>query len=653
MMLSAHSSVSEDSEKWRIFAHQPALNDLSSSSEDEQQPQLRNADADEENVLKRTKSLEKRVSFPSDQSKLVSHFIEPQADDSGNVAECQAEEATCQTLVDIYTISCEKNVTQPIENIVEQLKTLDLENPRSANLTLRGLTLGPHDCESLEDVLKHVPLKLLDLGASHSSDDGLIALFDMIEFCEAASHVSFAAHKNMTTRGWQACCRMIKRTQCLEWLDAAQIGLSEHSSTLLAKALRADSCLRVLQLNGCSLSGRPMSIIASSLRINKNLRELYLAENKLTQFDALQLGILLTGNDSLQIIDLRNNEIRDRGMVYLCDALLDNRGLVSLTVWNNGITHAASPALKKLLAGNQSMRTLNLGCNKLGDQGLMDMIPGGLEHNRSLHNLGLQANNLTCCAIISLAESLASGTRLHRVDLRKNAVQLAGLMALAAAMKLCPTVTCLDLNVTSSENSEEYDRLSGEISALCAAHQSLIEEPATTETPENHEECVEADATASPTVTEDLSVRKVSLTCPLPLLPCVPVIVTDEGQEEEQQQERVARKFRSPLPSPMPSPLPSPVAVRTPAISASRFKVSRVDLTSASLPASCCRFTVTPVSESSSSRSFSGSSSDLMNVDPPISSATSAPNQELIRRSPSKIVVGFDVVPDDDKPSDT
>ena len=89
MMLSAHSSVSEDSEKWRIFAHQPALNDLSSSSEDEQQPQLRNADADEENVLKRTKSLEKRVSFPSDQSKLVSHFIEPQADDSGNVAGIQ------------------------------------------------------------------------------------------------------------------------------------------------------------------------------------------------------------------------------------------------------------------------------------------------------------------------------------------------------------------------------------------------------------------------------------------------------------------------------------------------------------------------------------------------------------------------------------
>ena len=171
------------------------------------------------------------------------------------LSDCQAEEATCQKLIDIYLSSCKKNVTEPIQNIVEQLKvfhlwdykhtiyftrtdltwlqTLDLSDPHAANLTLRGLTLGPHDCESLEDVLKRVPLKLLDLGASHRSDDvldctnicctflplfnlppslqGLIALFDMIEYYEAASHVSFAAQKNMTTRGWQACCRMIKR----------------------------------------------------------------------------------------------------------------------------------------------------------------------------------------------------------------------------------------------------------------------------------------------------------------------------------------------------------------------------------------------------------------------------------------------------------
>ena len=72
-------------------------------------------------------------------------------------------------------------------------------------------------------------------------------------------------------------------------------------------------------------------------------------------------------------------------------------------------------------------------------------------------NEGLQANGLTCCGIISLAETLATGTQLQRLDLRKNSFQLAGLMALAVALKLCPTLTCLDINVTSSEVKKSLD----------------------------------------------------------------------------------------------------------------------------------------------------------------------------------------------------
>ena len=51
----------------------------------------------------------------------------------------------------------------------------------------------------------------------------------------------------------------------------------------------------------------------------------------------------------MQILENRNNEIRDKGLVYLCDALMDNMGLTSLTVWNNGITRESSPALAKLM----------------------------------------------------------------------------------------------------------------------------------------------------------------------------------------------------------------------------------------------------------------------------------------------------------------
>lgn len=155
---------------------------------------------------------------------------------------------------------------------------------------------------------------------------------------------------------------------------------------------------------------------------------------------------------------------------------MDNTGLEALIVWNNGITAESCPALAKVLvsfvlhqmrscilllkyilsffflkASNEILRTLNLGYNRLGNDGLSALVASGLERNRWLLHLGLQENNLTCCGIISLAESMANGTRLQRVDLRKNKFQLAGLMALSAALKLCPTVTCLDLDdVTTS-----------------------------------------------------------------------------------------------------------------------------------------------------------------------------------------------------------
>lgn len=101
-----------------------------------------------------------------------------------------------------------------------------------------------------------------------------------------------------------------------------------------------------------------------------------------------------------------------------------------------------------LQAANKTLQMLNLGHNKLGDEGVITFIPSGLERNRSLLHMGLQDNGLTCTAMISLAESMAAGTKLQRIDLRKNYCELAGLMALAAAIKLCPTVTRIDMNIS-------------------------------------------------------------------------------------------------------------------------------------------------------------------------------------------------------------
>ena len=172
----------------------------------------------------------------------------------------------------------------------------------------------------------------------------------MIEFYEAATHVSIASNKSMTSRGWQACCRMIKRVLrkklFLFWyrrliafflfIDRVSGMAGRSSSRIIGTQFNFIGQSSAIQLSSegpvlerlqsyrqiachywyyvqtwlktftwLNISMLFYTLTASSLKMNRNLRELHLAENKLTPFDALQLGILLTGNSSLQHIDLR------------------------------------------------------------------------------------------------------------------------------------------------------------------------------------------------------------------------------------------------------------------------------------------------------------------------------------------------------------
>jgi hypothetical protein len=215
-----------------------------------------------------------------------------------------------------------------------------------------------------------------------------------------------------------------------------------------------------------------------------------------------------------------------------------------------------------------------LGHNKLGDEGIIGLIPSGLEHNRSLLNLGLQDNGLTCPGIISLSESLATGTQLKRVDLRKNNIALAGLMALAAALKHCPTITQLDLDPTDSstssssscdqqQNAAEYQRLIEEIVTFCTSHETEANDSDTLSSlPSDLNKRSSNNKEAS---SDEVISRKISLTCLVP--PSEKQLLLPLNNKEEDQQPR--RKLRSPLPSPSPSPSPSPL----PSPIGGRFKV--------------------------------------------------------------------------------
>ncbi|CAI9609586.1 unnamed protein product [Staurois parvus] len=288
---------------------------------------------------------------------------------------------------------------------------------------------------------------MVDLEQTNLDEDGASALFDMIEYYESATHLNISFNKHIGTRGWQAAAHMMRKTNCLQYLDARNTPLLDHSAPFVARALRISSSLTVLHLENTSLSGRPLMLLATALKMNIVLRELYLADNRLNSLqDSAQLGNVLKFNSCIQILDLRNNHIMDSGLAYICEGLKEQRqGLVTLVLWNNQLTHAGMVYMSMCLPHTQTLETLNLGHNAIGNEGVRH-LKNGLIGNRSVLRLGLASAKLTCEGAVAVAEFVAESPRLLRLDLRENEIKTGGLMALSLALRVNQSLLRLDLD---------------------------------------------------------------------------------------------------------------------------------------------------------------------------------------------------------------
>lgn len=388
----------------------------------------------------RLKAAAKRVTFPSDED-IVSGAVEPK--DPWR----HAQNVTVDEVISAYKQACQKLNCRQIPKLLRQLQEFTDLGHRIDCLDLKGEKLDYKACEALEEVFKRLQFKVLDLEQTNLDEDGASALFDMIEYYESATHLNISFNKHIGTRGWQAAAHMMRKTSCLQYLDARNTPLLDHSAPFVARALRIRSSLAVLHLENASLSGRPLVLLATALKMNMNLRELYLADNKLNGLqDSAQLGNLLKFNCSLQILDLRNNHVLDSGLAYICEGLKEQRkGLVTLVLWNNQLTHTGMAFLGMTLPHTQSLETLNLGHNPIGNEGVRN-LKNGLIGNRSVLRLGLASTKLTCEGAVAVAEFIAESPRLLRLDLRENEIKTGGLMALSLALKVNHSLLRLDLD---------------------------------------------------------------------------------------------------------------------------------------------------------------------------------------------------------------
>ncbi|XP_072248522.1 protein phosphatase 1 regulatory subunit 37 [Leuresthes tenuis] len=422
----------------------------------------------------------KRVTFPSDED-IVSGAVEPK--DPWR----HAQNVTVEEIISSYKQACQKLNCKLIPKVLKQMQELKDLTQRNECLDLKGEKLDYKTCESLEEILKRVQFKLIDLEQTNLDEDGASALFDMIEYYESATHLNISFNKHIGTRGWQAAAHMMRKTSSLQYLDARNTPLLDHSAPFVARALRISGSLAVLHLESVNLSGRPLMLLATALKMNMNLRELYLADNKLNGLqDSAQLGNLLKFNYNIQILDLRNNYILDSGLAYLCEGLKEQRkGLVTLVLWNNQLTHNGMGYIAAALPCTQSLETLNLGHNSVGNEGI-HKLKDGLIANRSVLRLGLASTKLSCEGAVAVAEFIAESPRLVRLDLRENEIKTGGLMALSLALKVNNSLLRLDLDREPKKEAvksflETQRNLLSEIQEGCKRNFILAKEKEETE----------------------------------------------------------------------------------------------------------------------------------------------------------------------------
>ena len=162
----------------------------------------------------------------------------------------------------------------------------------------------------------------MDLSTCDLDESSASALFQMIEYYEAATELDISNNPNgMTSRGWASCNSMVGHNRELQVLNAHGNPISVTGATTLGHSL-SSSNVHTIKLEHCGLRGRPFSSLCFKLRQNRIMKELWLAYNDLDHHDADSLADLLKVNHYLEFVDISNNNIKDDGLRLIVQALI-------------------------------------------------------------------------------------------------------------------------------------------------------------------------------------------------------------------------------------------------------------------------------------------------------------------------------------------
>ncbi|KAJ2826512.1 hypothetical protein IWW50_002325 [Coemansia erecta] len=177
----------------------------------------------------------------------------------------------------------------------------------------------------------------------------------------------------------------------------------------------------------------------------------------------------------LRSLDLSQNDL-GRAALDLAEGLLWNTNLRNLTLRQNKLQPAAFAPFVECLGVNRGLVYLDISRNPVCGPGtiVLEALSQVIGQNQTLRGLFMSATAMTSEGAIALAECLPELHSLERLDVSENpGIDVAGLMALSASIKLNRSLICVEITVNTGD--DVCAALEQSIAQVCIANMQRLD----------------------------------------------------------------------------------------------------------------------------------------------------------------------------------
>ena len=203
--------------------------------------------------------------------------------------------------------------------------------------------------------------------------------------------------------------------------------------------------LQKLNISSNKISDDGAIAFSECLKTNTTLIELDMSWNNITCKGASVIEEAIQVNTALQKLNISNNKIFDDGAITFSECL---KTLIELDIsWNN-ITCKGASVIAEAIQVNTALQKLNISYNRISDDGAI-AFSECLKTNTTLIELDMSGNNITCKGARVIAEAIQVNTALQKLNIFHNKIFDDGAITFSECLKTNTTLIELDVSLNN------------------------------------------------------------------------------------------------------------------------------------------------------------------------------------------------------------